>query len=74
MSDLITLADIEKQIAHHQQAIANLREVGIRLDEAAAMPGAEARRWLVSRGATDKEATALIVAVIRERRLEGATS
>jgi hypothetical protein len=68
MSDYITLADVEAQIAHHQRAIKELREVGIRLDEAISMPGTEARRWLISRGATDKEAAALIVEVVRERR------
>jgi hypothetical protein len=69
VGDHITLVDIEAQIAHHQRAIAELREVGIRLDEAAAMPGAKARKWLVSRGATGREATALIVKVVRERRV-----
>lgn len=68
MSDHITLADVEAQIAYLQHAIKELREVGIRLDEAISMPGAEARKWLVSHGATDKEATALIVQVVRERR------
>lgn len=68
MSDLIGLADIEEQIAQHQQAIKDLCEVGIRMDETAAMPGHQIRKWLTSRGVSDKEATALIVQVINERR------
>jgi hypothetical protein len=65
----ITLADIERQIAFLQRSIKELREVGIRLDEASAMSGHQARKWLTIRGATDKEATDLILAVVRERRL-----
>jgi len=68
VTDQITLADIERQIAHHQQAIADLRQVGIRLDEASALGGAGARRWLIDRGATNYEAQRTILAVLDERR------
>lgn len=67
-SDTVTLADIEEQIAKHQQAIADLRSTGIRLAADAGISGQAARKWLTSRGATDEGAGALIVEVIRERR------
>lgn len=69
MSDDITLADIERQIALHKQAIKDLCEVGIRLDEAARMPGGSALKWLLEQGyRTDTDARKLIVQVINERR------
>lgn len=66
-----TLADIERQIELHKRAIRDLCEVGIRLDEAARMPGNWAMGWLLKQGyRTDTDARKLIVQVIQEREAE----
>lgn len=86
------LAEIETLIAAHQAEIdafvtprlaliADLREQGIRTDEARKWGGVQAREWLMDRGATHAEATETIVTALRERfaaikerrRVEGET-
>lgn len=78
----MTLAEIEKLIDAYQDQIdayvaaqkaliADLREKGIRTDEARRMPGQAARKWLTDRGATSDEATDTICAVLRERIAQG---
>lgn len=65
---MITVADIEQQIAELMQAAAELRAEALELEEFRAKSGAEARQWLIRHGATEKEAVDAIVAVIRENR------
>lgn len=70
-SDAITLADIERQIALHRQAIKDLCEVGIRLDETKQMPGFSAMKWLLGQGyRSDIDARKLIAQVVQERRAD----
>jgi hypothetical protein len=64
----IALADIERRIRILQSEIAELRQLAMRTDEIAAMPGAQIRAWMVGRGATNREVTDLIVAANAERR------
>lgn len=66
--DFIDLPDIERQVEQHQQAIRDLCEVGIRTDAAIKMTGAAAKKWLIARGYTEREAASLIVRVVQEKR------
>jgi hypothetical protein len=67
--DTITIADIERRIALHEQAIKDLCESGLRLDEAAEWSGVQAMTWLLGHGyRTDRDARALIAQVVRERQ------
>jgi hypothetical protein len=68
----LALADFERRIREHQEAITELRESAARLEEFARLSGSEALAWLTSRGCSDAEARGLVVAVVRERRAQRA--
>lgn len=64
----MSFAEIEQELQAHRAEMARLRSEAIRTPEARKMGGAEARDWLEKYGASTKEATAEIVAVLNERR------
>lgn len=75
LEPVATLAEIDaviqdemEGVADHKGVIFQLLNEGIRTEEAAHMPGAEARKWLTDRGLGHEEANRLIVKVIGERR------
>lgn len=70
----VSMAAYENQIANLQESIdvANgslraLCELAVRTEEFSKLSGMAAKKWLVQRGYTDKEAAHLIASVIRGR-------
>ncbi len=62
------ITTIDRQINEHLDAIAKLREVGIRIHGDLGTPGHDCVKWLTGRGMTDTAARALCVRVMKERR------
>lgn len=70
----VDLEAVEGKLAGHLEAIAILREVGIRLHGDLKTPGHECKQWLKAYGMTDREAADLCVVVILERRAAAASA
>lgn len=65
----ITLADIERQIEQHRDAIRDLCEAGVRTGAASEMSDWQAIRWLREMGyGSELQCQSLVVRVVRENQ------